>query len=236
LTNQDSVSEAAIVSTDIKVTLARLNRTAASSSWATVWGDYYLLAVPLDAATTPNALLAYNTVTARWSGHWTGLAPQCAEQTRFAGAAETIMGDTAGRLLRLASGTRTDQTDLTTFVEIPAMVETKAWNFALPRHPKQLFTVEVQFESSTGNVDVELIGDGRSAVMVEAAARTNQLPVLPVVLPFTLQADAHLRRGWHLRNQKPAREVRLRLTATQGYLKVREIKFQGWPDTPKVIL
>lgn len=236
LTNQDSVNEAAIISTDIKTTLARLNRTAASTSWATVWGDYYLLAVPLDAATTPNAILAFNTVTSRWSGHWTGLAPRCAEKTRFAGAAETVLGDSSGRLLRLSSSARKDQTALTTFNEIAAMVETKAWNFALPRYPKQLFTVEVQFESSTGNVNVELIGDGRSAAMIEAAARTNQLPVLPVVLPFSLAADDHLRRGWHLRNQKPAREVRLRLTATQGYLKIREIKFQGWPDTPKVIL
>ena len=236
LTNQDSVNEAAIISTDIKVTLARLNRTAASTSWATVWGDYYLLAVPLDSATTPNAVLAFNVVTQRWSGHWTGLAPRCAEQSRFSSAAETILGDSSGRLLRLSSTTRTDQTALATFAQIPALIETKAWNFALPRHPKQLFTVEVQFESSTGNVNVELIGDGRSAVTIEAAARTNQLPVLPVVLPFSLNADDHLRRGWHLRNQKPAREVRLRLTATTGYLKVREIKFQGWPDTPKVIL
>ena len=236
LTNQDSVNEAAIISTDIKTTLARLNRTAASTSWATVWGDYYLLAVPLDAATTPNAILAYNTVTARWSGHWTGLAPRCAVKTDFSNAAETILGDSSGRLLRLSSSARKDQTALTTFNEIAAMIETKAWNFQLPRHPKQLFTVEVQFESSTGKVDVELIGDGRSAAMIEEEARTNQLPVLPVALPFSLAADDHLRRGWHLRDQKPAREVRLRLTATQGYLKVREIKFQGWPDTPKVIL
>lgn len=236
LTAQDSVNEAAIISTDIKTTLARLNRTAASTSWATVWGDYYLLAVPLDAATSPNAILAFNTVTGRWSGHWTGLTPVCAERTRFSDAAETVLGDSSGRLLRLATGTRTDQTALATFNQIPAMVETKAWNFGLPRHPKQLFTAEVQFEDSTGTVDVELIGDGREAAMVEEDARTNQLPVLPVVLPFSLAADDHLRRGWHLRDQKRAREVRLRLTATNGYVRIREIKFQAWPDTPKVIL
>ena len=112
------MNEAAIISTDIKTTLARLNRTAASTSWATVWGDYYLLAVPLDAATTPNAILAYNTVTARWSGHWTGLAPRCAVKTDFSNAAETILGDSSGRLLRLSSSARKDQTALTTFNEI----------------------------------------------------------------------------------------------------------------------
>lgn len=236
LSATDTVNESAILSADIKDTLARLNRTAAGTSFATTWGDYYLLAVPLDAATTPNAILAFNIVTGKWSGHWTGLTPTAACTSMFGDAHEVVLGDSTGRLLRLSEAVSRDQTALATFVEIPAMLETKAWNFQAPRHPKQLFTVEVQFEDSTGKVDVELIGDGRPAVMIEEEARTNQLPILPVVLPFSLQADGQLRRGWHLRDQKPAREVRVRVTATQGFVKVREVKFQAWADTPKVIL
>jgi hypothetical protein len=234
LSTSDAVNESAIVSTEIQDTLKRLNTAAAGKSWATTWDDYYLLAIPLDAATTPNAILAYNVVTRKWSGHWTGLTPTCAAQTRFSDDAQTILADSAGRLLRLSTAVKKDQTSLTTFAEIAALLETKAWNFRLPRHPKQLFTAEVQFEDSTGTVDVELISDGRSPVMIEEDARTNQLPILPVQLPFSLEADAQLRTYWHLRNQPTAREARLRITATQGYLKIREIRLQGWPDTPRI--
>jgi len=235
LQQADGVNESVYISADIQPTIDRINWEAADTSNAVVWDNYYLLSVPLDAGLVPNAVLAYNTVTRRWSGYWTGLSPTCAVETEFANRKRTILGDTAGRLLRIDAGVSRDQTSLGTFVEIETVLETKAWNFQAPENPKQLFTVAVQFERSTGNVDVELIGDGRSAAMIEADARTNQLPQLPVQLPFTLQADTHLRRSWHLRDQPRAREVRLRLTSTAGYLRVREIKFQAFIDTVEVL-
>lgn len=231
----DTVNEAAFISTDIKSTIDRINWEYAHTSTAVVWEDYYLLAVPLDDETAPNAILAYNTVTQRWSGHWTGLEPSCAVQTRFSNRLATILGDSQGRLLKINPAVPRDQLSLGTYAEITALVETKAWNFAAAENWKQLFTVAVQFEQSTGTVDVELIGDGRAAAMIEANARTNQLPQLPVQLPFSLATDAHLRRSWHIRNQPRAREVRLRLTSTGGYLSVREIKFQAWVDTVDVL-
>lgn len=235
LTATDTVNESAIMSTEIQDTLDRINKAAAGTSFAIPWGNYYLLAVPLDAATRPNAILAFNTVTGRWSGHWTGLTPSCAVTTDFADDDQVILGDTTGRLLRLTADVSRDQTDLATVVDIPAMIETKAWHFNAPANPKQLFTLEVLFEDSTGNVDVELIADGRAAVMIEADARTNALPILPVMLPFPLTTNSQLRRGWHLRDQPPAHEVRLRVTAQSGRMTIREVKFQAWADTPKVI-
>lgn len=235
LQQSDTVNEAAFVSNDIKPTIDRINWEAAQTAHAFLWGDFYLLAVPLDDATTPNAILAWNTNTRQWSGYWTGLSARCALETRFSGRRRTIMGDQEGRLLWINSGVSRDQTSLGAYNEVLALLETKAWNFRAPENWKQLFTCAVQFEDSTGTVDVELICDGRAPAMLEEDARTNQLPQLPVQLPFTLASDTHLRRSWHIRDVPRAREVRLRLTATNGIMRVREIKLQAWADTVEVL-
>ncbi|MBS0229462.1 MAG: hypothetical protein JSS23_12325 [Proteobacteria bacterium] len=235
LQQSDTVNEAVFISSDIKRTIARINWEHAGTAHAFAWDDFYLVAVPLDDATTPNAILAYNTISGRWSGYWTGLQPRCAVETRFAGRRDTVMGDNEGKLLRINPDVSRDQTSLGTYAAIASVMETKAWNFGAPENWKQLFTVAVQFEEATGTVDVELICDGRAAAMIEEDARTNQLPQLPVQLPVSLAADTHLRRSWHIRTQPRTREVRLRLTSTGGILRVREIRFQAWLDTVEVL-
>lgn len=51
--------------------IQRINWAAVSTARAVNWQDLYLLAVPLDGATTPNALLVYSVSLDEWQGIWT---------------------------------------------------------------------------------------------------------------------------------------------------------------------
>lgn len=235
LLSTDGVNEQVYISNDIKPTIDRINWEYAHKANAMIYGDYYLLAVPLGDSTLPDSILAYNTVTGRWSGEWTGLCPTCSIVTEFNDRRRVLIGDSEGRILRLDPSLSRDQVSVGVFNEIQTIIETKAWNFGSTDSLKQFFTAAVKFEKSTGTVNVELLGDGREASMIEANARTNQLPQLPVQLPFSLAADTHLRRSWYIRDQPRAIEARLRLTSTNGYLRIREVKLQAWIDTPEVI-
>ena len=57
------------VSDPIEPIINRINWTVADKSVAVVWGQYYLLAVPLDGASVNNAILRFNTVSGEWEGY-----------------------------------------------------------------------------------------------------------------------------------------------------------------------
>lgn len=56
------------LSDPIEQTFARVNWRAAAASVACVVGEYYYLAVPLDGATSNNALLPFNSASGAWEG------------------------------------------------------------------------------------------------------------------------------------------------------------------------
>jgi len=57
------------VSDPIEPLIGRINWACADRAVAAVWGQYYLVAVPLDGATSNNVILRYNTVSDNWEGY-----------------------------------------------------------------------------------------------------------------------------------------------------------------------
>src|SRR6266487_1248610 len=50
----------------------RINLPYIANPCDTIHNNRYLLAIPVDAATQPNYVLVYNTITGSWTGYWTG--------------------------------------------------------------------------------------------------------------------------------------------------------------------
>ncbi len=55
--------------------IERINPAAVGTSCAVCWANRYLLAVPLDGASAPNAVLVCDTLTQTWTGQWLGWRP-----------------------------------------------------------------------------------------------------------------------------------------------------------------
>lgn len=232
----DSVSEAVFVSLPIKPTIDRINWAAVRTAHATEWQGYYLLAVPLDSATTPNAILCWNSATGQWSGTWTGIAATAAELSRFGSRAETILGDSLGRVLRIDAGAATDQRALGFFDEIALEATTKAWDHGAADNLKLPFTALLDWIDSRGVVDVSLVRDGQAPELIEAASRTNRNPQLPTLLPFVLAFQPQVRRRWNLAGFRAYREAQLRISTTSGYVCLREAKLHALPGPEDLIL
>ena len=60
------------ISRNINDYIGRINQAAVDTCTAVYWRNRYLLSVPLDSATTPDTVLAYNLLAGAWCGHWSG--------------------------------------------------------------------------------------------------------------------------------------------------------------------
>lgn len=232
----DSVSEAVFVSLPIKPTIERINWAAVETAHALEWQGYYLLAVPLDGATAPNAILCWNSATGQWSGYWTGIEATAAATARFGAQAEAIFGDTLGRVVRLDAETSVDERALGLQDEIPMDATTKAWDHGVTDNIKLPFTALLDWINSRGLVDVSLVRDGQVPELIEAGSRTNRNPRLPVRLPFVLAYQPQVRRRWNLAAFRPYREAQLKLTTTCGFVCLREAKLHALVGPEELIL
>lgn len=105
----DLVSWTPLADHKIELLLKRVNRAALSTIRAVhdETNQRILWEVPLDGATTPNAIVAYSTALSTWLPPWTGL--RYAALTQFSdpsGALHVYAGDHDGRVFRLSTGTR----------------------------------------------------------------------------------------------------------------------------------
>jgi hypothetical protein len=72
LQGTDNVGVTDKLSARIQPDINRINWNVIYTSRAIVWQDLYILAVPLDGSTVPNALLVYSVPLDEWQGIWTG--------------------------------------------------------------------------------------------------------------------------------------------------------------------
>lgn len=223
----DSVSEAVFVSLPIKPTIERINWAAVATAHALDWQGYYLLWVPLDNATAPNAVLCWNSATGQWSGYWTGLDATAAALARFGARSEAILGDGLGRIVRLDAAASVDERSLGLRDEIALEAVTKAFDHGAPDNQKLPFTALLDWIDSRGVVDVSLVRDAAPGDLIEAASRTNRSPQLPARLPFVLANQPQLRRRWNLAGFSPYREAQLKITSTSGHVCLREAKLHA---------
>lgn len=208
-----------LLSAPVASTMKRVNwATARRTACAELWGDFYMLALPLDGANDNNAVLVFNTRTQRWSDLWTGWVPQVFVGTKFGGVEATLFGGADGSLVRIDESVTVDATGAGTAAEIIGSVLGRAETFGAPDLRKQPFMIEVEFRESTAVVDLQARLDGSEAVLVRADYVT------------TPNAGAVSRRLIeNARALPPCRELQVQIDSQGGPFAVSEIHVKALP-------
>jgi hypothetical protein len=72
LVGSNNIGLSGKVSLAISPDIERINWAAVNTARAVVWQDLYILSVPLDGSSTPNAMFIYSAAMDAWQGIWTG--------------------------------------------------------------------------------------------------------------------------------------------------------------------
>jgi hypothetical protein len=139
------------ISENIKGTIDRINWTYAGSAVGAIWDNLYLLAVPLDSATTNSHVLVYDMVENAWS-LFTGWTPSAFKAVRFENADSFYMGDVSdGKLYEVFD--ETANTDAGTSIE--SVIETGRFSFGGTNFRKHFQYLDLYVYGGTGG-EVEL--------------------------------------------------------------------------------
>lgn len=191
-----------------------------------------LFAVPLDEATTPNAVLAWNGRLQRWVGFWTGWTPTDWCVTRFGGTQRLVHGDQNGNVRQWKdfADAQSDSTYLDDGAAITSRVKTRSMLFGEPLNDKDGYHCEARFGTANAILDFTAVADG-----VELTSWSGDLrqtgPGLPVNLPFDLVnlTNRPIRKG--LRGLKPWNEIYLEMVSTAGWFSLRNVSFSAFVNT-----
>ncbi len=254
LQDSTSINPATTLSAPIQSYIDRINASAISTAWATMWRDHYLLAVPLDAATVPDWFLAFNTTTRQWATPWSCTLPKttvsgtditfagfvCGVVSNFAGRQETLICDNTGRSLRWDKTISKDYSAAATTHEILSWATLKAFTHEAPENYKQPFWLQLEFFGSTAAlVQVNLVRDGRQAYpdidladceIIETGMYTNGLQTFPIQFPLTFQPNNIFIHAFTLRDRPRYRNVSVQVVSPQGRLRLRAARLAGYID------
>ena len=164
--------------------------------------------------------------------------------SRFGGRTETLLADSTGRLLRIDPALEADDSTPSFAQAIVSWVNTKAYDFDTPEHPKQPFTTELTFEGSTATgVQLTLVPDGATAypdvplqdgLRVSTGFVTGTLGQFPFTLPIRFRPNGTNRKRWHIRAQPRFRHLALQLHSARGRLRLRSVRTAAFIDTPEL--
>lgn len=221
------------VSSPIQDVIDRINWDHASKAAATFYENRFMLAVPLDGATSPNYVIVYSTLTQSWSGYWTGMDPTCFAYIDFNGTQELVFGRTDARVRRWLnhqddSGVdsyRDDGADITTALRTRGMICGEPFN------PKQPFWVEMEWFNSEAQCTVSIVADEASDYRLGEFSTANTLLTLPFTLPATLRPNGVKRIKRHIQHRPPFRELQLVLETSAGKVAHRAGFLAGFVNT-----
>lgn len=256
LATTDSISPEKTLSVSVDNYIRRINKAARDTSWAVMWRDVYLLAVPIDASEVPNVFLPFNTTTRRWGAPWDiGASVPDVGSTAFEGFSagvltsfgankETLIADNAGRVLRFDDLFTKDASSAEVTQEILSWCTSKSYAHDYVAALKQPFWLEVDwFRSSGAQVQINLVRDGvktypdkplNECEIVAAGLVTNSSSGFPIAFPFTLQATDAYTKPFNLRNFPRYRNVAVQIVSQQGKMRVRAVRLASFIDSPKL--
>ena len=253
-----SINEATTLSAPIQNYIDRINPSGLSAAWAVMWENLYLLALPLDAATVPNTLLAFHILTRKWMPPWDCTLPNltvgattitfagwvCGVAANFASRQNTLICDNTGRALRLAKTAVQDESAAATTQEITSWMTTKAWNHGLPENFKQPFSVQIEwFGSLATNVQINLVRDGNATYptkalnaceIIASAIGTNAGNFFPITFPITFLGNTSYVRPWTLRDFPRYRAAGIQIVSQKSRMKLRAVRLTAFIDAPSL--
>lgn len=175
------------ISQPIQSYIDRINWTYSSKIACAAYRRFALFAVPLDTATSNNAVLVWDGRLGVWLGVWTGWTPAVFCLTAFGDAERLIFGDNAGGVQEWQDNADLDLTASyqDNGVDVLATLRGRGWIFGEPVNNKDGSWLEARFVDSNGTVQLNLFYDDAQVASWTETVTTGEV-ILPVTLPFTL--------------------------------------------------
>lgn len=171
--------------------IGRINEAYASKAAGVHFDNYYLISVPLDSATTNNAVIAFDLMQQRQTpagtapvcvGEWTNIAAFDWAVTNFSGVQQLYYLDAStGKAVLMFDGTDDDDV----FIDVDIKFRAEHWG--TPDNDKTLHDAEFQFENTNGTAYFYYAKDDRAFnLLLTRTVVDAALALLPIDLPFSL--------------------------------------------------
>lgn len=236
--SEDQYGVSDSLSNPIQDWIDRINWTYISTARAAYWKNRYILAVPIDAATSPSHCLVWNTYTKSWQGVWTGWQVREFCVSRFSSLPKLHFGDDNDYVNTFldyktsAQITSADYDDNGTDIE--TRLRTRGMNFGDPMNDKFGEHVECSFnyleESGDSTSVYAQINDANSGEIVFTGSVITGLNTLPIDLPFDLDVYRTRRVRSNLMNIGTFRDLDIEIVCTSGRLSIASIHLASFLD------
>ena len=219
------------VSRPLQPWIDRINWNHASKATMERYEHLVCVSVPIDSATENSHTLVYNLRLGFWVGVWTwGVDAWCI--SRFAGNDRLLWGDAQGRVNEWLDYEDTDEasTYLDNSVGYETLTRFRATWFGQPLSRKRGRMLEVRFVRTDNTMTINLWLDGTSDRSWTVVA-SQDLPTLPVMLPFTLgtlkpkdsrKSLLGVRSPERTTRQNPFREAFIEVLTETGKMAIQE--------------
>jgi hypothetical protein len=232
--NEQQIGVEHPLSNPIQPLIDRINWSSVSTACSAYVNNRYLLAVPLDSATTPDHVLVYNTLTGSWSGYWTGWNPLVFALTRFSGTKKLVFGQNNGSVWEFkdwnASPSASDYTDNGAAYETVAV--SRGMSFGDIKPPKTGYSYEAEFYGSHAQAMVVICRDNSGAHENSYFGRTRgDLLTLPFDLPALLPVSGSYLIAGDLMNHGQFRSIQLKFISSTGKMAIQRLATYAFMDT-----
>lgn len=225
------------ISRPVNDVFERMNRAAAHTACAAVVNGRYLIAIPVDGATQPNYVLAFNTETQQWEGEWTGLTPTIFCRSYMGGLERLQWGQANGKVLQwrnwVLESAEADSDYRDDGAEIPTAVRLRSHTFGEPRNLKRALAIELEFDKSTADEVTVTAYPDETTAGVEVMEINSGLggATFPVVFPFMFAPLGIKRASESLLHLDPFRELAVDVTSTRFKLALRAVRLSAFLDS-----
>jgi len=232
------------VSEPVKDVINRINRNYISTCNAAFHDNRYLLAIPLDSATTPSHVLVYNAIFNCFEGLWDIQANRMVETNFSSGFSvngiKLAVGSPTGQIGHSMDYKNESTANLNTDYQdhgssYTSRITTKAYDFDDRLSLKYGSHAEFEFYwSGSTNATVMLRRDTDSndvGFKTDLDTSSTAGLTLPLTLPATLSAQTVRRFADSLRSYQKWRNVRFKIETGSGKLSLRSVLVAANPDT-----
>ena len=227
------------LSEPIENMIRRINPAAIHKCTATYWDNRYMLSVPLDAATEPDYVFVYNTLTDSWSGYWTGWNATCFSTFIDTNSSlRLVFGRSTGHVHKwldkeidnafLGNTYYTDEG-----VDYDTIMVTRAMSFGQPRNDKTGFSLEIEYSSfiASGTIEIEAALDGEQAQLYGPLENVEPGPVGTAV---STSSTVYQREAFGLQQYGRFRDIQFRLTSTLSAPIIRRVHASAFVETAQL--
>gem|GEM_PF-2850113 len=235
------------ISEGVKDIIARINKNFIAKVNGVFSDNRYLLALPLDSATTCSHVLVYNAIFNAFEGLWDIQSSRMTETNFSSGfttntvklAFGSPIGQVGHYLGYKAEGSLDNDTDYKDYgTSYTSRIFTKAYDFDDKLSLKHLSHYEIEFfysGSTNATLSMRRDTDSNDVTLGTGVDTTSAGGLtLPLTLPATLSNQTVKRRADSLRSFGKTRNIRFKIESPARKLSVRSVLVAANPDTMEV--